>query len=127
MSDRFNSSGSFTVSVPMPSPSTPTPVTPTAAAVGSPELAHPFALDTGVKGKKDKGSAKDSGKSRIEKDFEGNRFGVSPMALGLILGVGLIAFGITQCKKEDFPQFGSSSGEIREYKRYIQRSDLPGR
>lgn len=127
MSDRFNSSGSFTVAVPKPTASVQAPLAPPSTSSGTSDLANPFTKDTDAKGKKDKSSSKESGKTRIENDFEGNRLGISPLTLGLILGICLMAFGITQCKREDFPQFGSSSGEIREYKRYIQRSDLPGR
>jgi hypothetical protein len=127
MSDRFNSSGSFTVAVPKPAASIQTPIAPPATSSAASDLSHPFAKDVDAKEKRGKTSSKEPGKSRIEHDFEGNRLGVSPLTLGLLLGIGLMAFGITQCKREDFPQFGSSTGEIREYKRYIQRTDLPGR
>lgn len=127
MNDRFNSSGSFTVAIPTPVASSQ-PITPASSTpISSPELAHPFAVESGPQSKKASGNVKSDSKSAPVKDFEGNRFGVSPLALGLMLGIGLMLFGITQCKKEDFPQFGSSQGEIREYKRYIQRTDLPGR
>ena len=127
MSNRFDSGGSFSGTFARPTATSATnpnayqpPVQ--AAAIAA---ATPLTTDGDSKGaKKGPGKTKDTG-PKIE--FEGNRFGVSPLTIGLLLGLMLVGYGIFTAVRDAHWSSSSGSGEIREYKRMIRPMDLPGR
>ena len=125
MSNRFDSSGSFSGTFARPtatSATNPNPYQPPAAATAPVAgLANPVADGDSKGGKK---ASKDAA-PKVE--FEGNRLGISPLAIGLMLGLALIAYNIYTATRDGSWSTSTSKGEIREYKRMIRPMDLPGR
>jgi hypothetical protein len=115
MTERFNSTGSFSVSIPAAQP---------ANTVASP-ASRGFDISDDGKPKSSRG--KGTSKESTDTPFDSSRPGVSRHRIGLIFGIILLGFGVSQCAQDKFKSFMQPTGEVRQYKRMIQRSDLPGR
>ena len=129
MNERFNPSGSF-IRPAVSAPVSPLPVTQAASEVAlqaNKLVENPLLDDVGKMPGKKSSKATEAKKIAKVDDFEGNRFGISPLTLGLFLGMGLIAYGIYESVRHSHGSNNSVTSEIREYKRLIRPMDLPGR
>jgi hypothetical protein len=127
MNERFNSSGSFVRPVAAPAVGQAAPITVAPEPQKNSSVTNALDLtneETGGKKSKKKNSTT---KAAPEIEFEGNRLGISPLTLGLLIGIALIVYSAFQSVKNIDSMFNFSSGEIREYKRQIRPMDLPGR
>lgn len=121
MSNRFDSSGSFS-----PASFNTTLQQPTSlsnASAGYSKEHTPVSTERGGStgrggGKQDKKSSESS-----EYEYDGRRPGVSPTKIGLAIGIALIAYGIFQTI--DFSGGSKSSkNEIREYRPQLRPMDV---
>ena len=124
MSNRFDTTGGFSP----PVIKTPPSSTATVAGYSSSQKAgDQLASDSrssggGGGGKEKAGTAKSS----QQYEFEGNRLGISPMKIGLLIGIGLIAYGLLG--SISFSGSEASGKQVQhEYKRQLRPVDLIGR
>lgn len=122
MSNRFDTTGGFTP------PAIKTPPSSTANVAGfssSQKAGDQLAGDARSSNSSGKDKAASS-KPTQEYEFEGNRLGISPMKIGLLLGIGLIAYGLLG--SISFSGSSATGKQVQhEYRRQLRPVDLPGR